>query len=119
MLSVSHQGRFMIYLPLIIWIKICNKKCGPNQGSFGEYHGPLHRVWPEIFKAMNLESTGDSLAGLGTGGHSNPASVDPQTKARSHGGSEYYSPEVASRSNLSVLTEALVEKIICGKAKLT
>lgn len=87
-------------------------KTGPIQTSFGDFHGPLHRAWPRTFKAMNLESTGDPLTGLGARGHSNPSSVDPRTKTRSHAGSEYYNIEVANRPNIRVLTKALVEKVI-------
>lgn len=66
---------------------------------------------------MNLELTGDPLTGLGAGGHSNPSSVDPRTKTRSHAGSEYYNTKVASRPNIRVLTQALVEKVVFVKAK--
>lgn len=87
-------------------------KSGPIKTSFGDFHGPLHQAWPQTFKAMNLEFTGDPLTGLGAGGHSNPSSVDPRTKTRSHAGSEYYNMGVANRPNLRVLTKALVEKIV-------
>ncbi|MCJ1466424.1 hypothetical protein MMC07_005043 [Pseudocyphellaria aurata] len=90
---------------------------GPIKTSFGEFHGALHEAWPQTFKAMNLELTGDPLTGLGAGGHSNPSSVDPSTKTRSHAGSEYYNIKVANRPNIRVLTQAFVEKVLFGKAK--
>lgn len=91
-------------------------KSGPIQTSFGEFHGPLHEAWPQTFKAMNLELTSDPLTGLGAGGHSNPSSIDPRTKTRSHAGSEYYNTKVANRPNIRVLTKAHVEKIIFDRA---
>lgn len=91
-------------------------KSGPIQSSFGDFHGPLHKAWPQTFKAMNLEFTGDPLTGLGAGGHSNPSSIDPKTKTRSHAGSDYYNTEVANRPNIRVLTRALVEKLILDSA---
>ncbi|KAL8725822.1 MAG: hypothetical protein Q9166_007109 [cf. Caloplaca sp. 2 TL-2023] len=89
---------------------------GPIKVSFGDFHGPLQKDWPETFKRLNMKYTGDPLTGLGSGGHSNPASIDAQSKMRSHAGSDYYNPEVRKRANLRVLTEALVEKIIFAKA---
>ena len=92
-------------------------KSGPIQISFGEEQGALHKAWPETFRNLKLGMTGDQLSGLATGGHSNPASIDPKTKTRSHAGSSYYSPEVAKRPNLHVLTEAFVEKIVLHKSE--
>lgn len=90
-------------------------KTGPIKVSFGEFHGPLQKEWPETFKRLNMKYTGDPSTGLGSGGHSNPASIDARSKTRSHAGADYYSPEVRKRSNLRVLTEALVERIALTK----
>lgn len=87
-------------------------KSGPIKVSFGDFHGPLQRDWPETFKRLSNKLTADPLTGLGHGGHSNPASIDAESKTRSHAGSNYYSPEARGRSNLRVLTEALVGKIV-------
>lgn len=91
-------------------------KSGPIKVSFGDFHGPLQKEWPETFKRLNAKYTGDPLTGLGSGGHSNPASIDAKSKTRSHAGSDYYSPEARSRANLRILTEALVEKVILAEA---
>ncbi len=61
---------------------------------------------------MSNKFTADPLTGLGYGGHSNPASIDAVSKTRSHAGSDYSSPEARGRSNLRILTEALVGKIV-------
>lgn len=89
---------------------------GPIKVSFGDFHGPLQRAWPETFKRLSHKYTGDPLTGLGYGGHSNPSSIDAESKTRSHAGSDYYSPEVRNRSNLRVLTEALVGKVVLEKS---
>lgn len=91
-------------------------KSGPIKVSFGEFHGPLQRDWPETFKRLGTKFTADPLTGLGCGGHSNPASIDPESKTRSHAGSDYYNSAVRDRANLRVLTEALVTKVILEKS---
>lgn len=85
---------------------------GPIQASFGEEQGPLEAAWPRTFNNLGLNMTGDQLSGTAFGGFSNPGTIDPKTKARSFAGSAYYSADVANRTNLRVLTEALAEKII-------
>ncbi|KAI4271793.1 MAG: hypothetical protein L6R38_006771 [Xanthoria sp. 2 TBL-2021] len=85
---------------------------GPIQVSFGDFQGQLQKQWPETFKRLNMKYTGDPLTGLGFGGHSNPASIHPKSKTRSHAGTGYYDSEVRKRVNLRVLSEALVEKVI-------
>ena len=88
---------------------------GPIKVSFGDFHGPLQKEWPETFKRLNMKHTGDPSTGLGSGGHSNPASIDPNSKTRSHAGADYYSSDVRKRTNLRVLTEALVEKVLLAR----
>lgn len=85
---------------------------GPIQVSFGDFQGEIQKQWPETFKRLNLKSTRDPLTGLGIGGHSNPAAIDPNSKTRSHAGTGYYDHEVRKRNNLRVLSETLVEKVI-------
>ncbi|KAL8992385.1 MAG: hypothetical protein Q9169_007143 [Polycauliona sp. 2 TL-2023] len=85
---------------------------GPIKVSFGDSHGPLQQKWPETFKRLNMKFTGDPLTGVGSGGHSNPASIDAESKTRSHAGSDYYSSEIRKRTNLQVFTGALVEKVV-------
>ena len=87
---------------------------GPVQVSFAgaDFYGPLQKAWPRTFKNLNFEVTGDPLTGDVTGAYINPCSVDGKTKKRSYAASAYYSPEIASRSNLHVLTETIAEKIL-------
>ena len=91
-------------------------KSGPIQASFPEFHGSLGKAWPETFKNLDFAMTTDPLSGTSTGGFSYLSSVDPKTWERSHAGSAYYAP-IADRSNLHLLTNSLVEKIILDKSE--
>jgi choline dehydrogenase-like flavoprotein len=90
---------------------------GPIQLSFGEpdAYTPFNKAWPKTFSTLKHELTGDPISGVANGAFTNPGIVDPVTKARSHAGSEYLSKEVTGRSNLRILTEVLVEKILFEK----
>ena len=84
---------------------------GPIQGTFAEFHGPLSHAWIKTFEALNLKVSEDLLSGSCLGGLSTQSSIDSKTLERSHAGSAYYEP-IKNRSNLRLLTEATVEKII-------
>ena len=73
---------------------------------------PFHAAWAPTFETLNYKLTDDPILGVSIGPFTSAGSVDPVTKARSHAGTGYYSPEVAKRPNLRVLTEAFVEKIV-------
>ncbi|KAL8884246.1 MAG: hypothetical protein Q9215_007666 [Flavoplaca cf. flavocitrina] len=85
---------------------------GPIQVSFGDFQGQLQKQWPETFETLGMNGARDPLTGMGSGGHSNPASIDPKSKTRSHAGSGYYDADVRKRPNLRLLSEAMVEKVI-------
>ncbi|KAL9627421.1 MAG: hypothetical protein Q9204_006579 [Flavoplaca sp. TL-2023a] len=86
---------------------------GPIQVSFGDFQGQgqLQKQWPETFETLCMNCARDPLTRVGSGGHSNPASIDPKSKTRSHAGSGYYDADTR-RSNLRLLSEAMVEKMI-------
>ncbi|KUJ23477.1 alcohol oxidase [Mollisia scopiformis] len=90
---------------------------GPIQLSFGEpdAYTPFNKAWPKTFSTLKHELTGDPISGVANGAFTNPGIVNPVTKARSHAGADYLSKEVATRSNLRILTEVLVEKILLEK----
>ncbi|KAK3313019.1 hypothetical protein B0H66DRAFT_644141 [Apodospora peruviana] len=85
---------------------------GPIQVSFGEGYGPNNKAWMSAFAELGLEVSTDPRSGNAIGAFQNPASIDPKTKTRSYAGNTYYSPEVAKRANLVVLTETVVSKIL-------
>ncbi|OLN86276.1 Versicolorin B synthase 2 [Colletotrichum chlorophyti] len=85
---------------------------GPLQVSFGEGYNPMNAAWMGTFKKLGLGTTGDPRSGKAFGAFQNPCSIDPETKTRSFAASAYYTPEVAKRANLVVLTETQVKKIV-------
>ncbi|KAL9005109.1 MAG: hypothetical protein Q9188_002097 [Gyalolechia gomerana] len=89
-------------------------KSGPIQTSFPEFHGPLGKAWPETFKNLKFPLTSDPLSGESSGGFSYLSTISPGNWERSHAGSAYYT-HVAERSNLHLLTESLVERILLEK----
>jgi len=95
-----------------------NGTSGPIQVSYADetFYGPLQKAWPETFKNLKVPATGDHISGTLTGGYINPCAVDMKTRQRSYAASAYYTPEVAKRPNLDVITEALAEKIVFDKA---
>ena len=93
-------------------------KDGPIQASFGpdiNSYTPYNKAWPAGFKSLNHEITGDPLSGVSCGAFTNTGTIDPKTRQRSHAGSEYYNKISAHRSNLRVVTEATVEKVLLEK----
>ncbi|KAF9878451.1 aryl-alcohol [Colletotrichum karsti] len=84
---------------------------GPLQVSFGEGYNPSNTAWMSTFANLGLGVTGDPRSGKAFGAFQNPCSIDPETKTRSYSANVYYSPEIAKRPNLIVLTEAMVKKI--------
>ncbi|KAF8860625.1 alcohol oxidase [Acephala macrosclerotiorum] len=82
---------------------------GPVQTSFPESAGELDKAWGRTFKTLGLGPETDPRDGETTGGYNLPKFMDKQAK-RSHAGSAFYAPN-EGRSNLTVLTSALVTKI--------
>ncbi|KAL4966551.1 GMC family oxidoreductase [Aspergillus stella-maris] len=89
---------------------------GPVQISFGEGPFPaFNAAWPKVFENLNHKLTGDPKSGVSKGAFCNPATINPKDKSRSHAGTAYYNDEIAKRSNLRVVTDATVEKIVLQK----
>ncbi|KAK1564130.1 GMC oxidoreductase [Colletotrichum navitas] len=68
-------------------------------------------VWQETIRGLGFPDSCDPLSGQGVGSSITPDTVDPETKQRSYAGSAYVQ-SAKSRPNLTVVTGALVEKII-------
>jgi choline dehydrogenase len=75
-----------------------------------ENHWPLAEAWPPTFQNLGLGLKGDHKTGISAGGYSSIAYVDPRTSTRSYSATAYYVP-VASRSNLTLISDALVDRI--------
>ncbi|EAQ83060.1 hypothetical protein CHGG_10878 [Chaetomium globosum CBS 148.51] len=85
---------------------------GPIQVSHTEGYGVTNKAWLQTFAGLGLEAASDPREGGALGAFQNHASIDPATNTRSYACTGYYTPEVAKRPNLVVLTETVVNKII-------
>jgi choline dehydrogenase-like flavoprotein len=85
---------------------------GPIQLSFGDGYTPANKAWIDTWAKLGYGVSDEPIKGACIGGFTHPASIDPKTKFRSYAANTYYSPEVATRPNLHVLTEAHVDKIL-------
>ncbi|KAG4442968.1 hypothetical protein IFR05_001581 [Cadophora sp. M221] len=84
---------------------------GPVQTSYSETNDldkAWYETWGKIMKDLKYEGT--DLGGLAY-----PAAIDPKTRTRSSATSAFYSADISSRTNLRVVTEALVSKILLEK----
>ncbi|KAI0490285.1 GMC oxidoreductase [Xylaria cf. heliscus] len=89
-------------------------------GTVGK--GPLHisvaaeetqwpTTWRDTISNLGFPVSMNPLSGKVQGAHTTPESVHPVTKLRSYAGSAYLEP-ARSRSNMTIWTETLVEKVI-------
>lgn len=83
---------------------------GPIQACYPITVTPLHKAWLGTFKALGLENTSDPVNGMAIGGYISANHISTDRRERSHAGAAYYDP-IRHRSNLSLLTGALVQKI--------
>ncbi|KAL7947703.1 GMC oxidoreductase [Trichoderma barbatum] len=90
---------------------------GPVQVSYSEGYSQINAVWMETFAKLGLEMKTDPRTGKGLGAFQQGGSIDPATKTRSHAASAHYTPEIASRPNLTVITETTVKKIVFDTSK--
>ncbi|KAK9796542.1 putative Glucose-methanol-choline oxidoreductase N-terminal domain-containing protein [Seiridium cardinale] len=89
---------------------------GPIHVSFGEGYTPgMNGAWMETFSNLGLKTTADPRTGKAIGAFQNPASIDPHTKTRSYAVNAYLSPDVKNRSNLVIITDTVVKKILMEK----
>lgn len=96
----------------VIYDEINNGTDGPVNVSLGDQYMPYHSAWLETFKGLGYPQVEDPINGAGIGPFVTPGSVDPVTHARSHSGVAYLGPDVQARSNLRVVTGALVQKVV-------
>lgn len=89
---------------------------GPIHVSYSEGYGVTNKAWFKTFADLGLEISGDPRDGNALGAFQNHASIDPATCTRSYAATGYYTPEVAKRPNLVVLTETLVSKVLFDTA---
>ncbi|KAL7796478.1 hypothetical protein V8C37DRAFT_371821 [Trichoderma ceciliae] len=85
---------------------------GPIQVSYSEGYSKPNSVWMEAFAKLGLEMKTDTRTGKGLGAFQQGGSIDPATHTRSYAVSAYYTSEIASRPNLTVVTETTVKKVV-------
>jgi choline dehydrogenase-like flavoprotein len=85
---------------------------GPLQLSFpNDAENAWSKAWLDTWADLGFSMSKDPFSGQGTGAYINAESITPDTKLRSFAGNAYLGPALA-RGNVTVLTGALVEKII-------
>lgn len=88
---------------------------GPIQVSFCEADFSwVQDTWPDTCIAAGYPAPKDPRSGSALGGFNQLTTVDPKTVRRSYSAREYYEKN-ADRPNLSLLTKALVSKIMFEK----
>ncbi|TPX16311.1 uncharacterized protein E0L32_003960 [Thyridium curvatum] len=91
---------------------VSEAESGPIQLSFGSGYNTTNTAWADAFANLGLKMSSDPRKGTAVGAFQSPASIDPATKTRSYAASGYLTPEIRDRSNLVVMTETLVSRII-------
>jgi len=69
----------------------------------------------DFYQAVRKISKDNNFNERFFGGSASPAAIDLVTKTRSYAGNTYYNPKVATRPNLRIVTEAVVQKIMLEK----
>ncbi|KAI7502863.1 alcohol oxidase [Hortaea werneckii] len=95
------------------------RKCkGPIQASFPMRIKPLQQEWDETFRNLGLCNVNDPLDGQAVGGHTSTCHITGDKHERSHAGTAYLEPALA-RSNLSLITNVSVNKLIVERSNAT
>ncbi|KAF6821439.1 Glucose oxidase 1 [Colletotrichum musicola] len=85
---------------------------GPIANRFPALYSPLLQAWPRTLEKLGLAVNGDPRDGKALGGYVNLLNIDGAT--RSYAANAYLGP-VRQRSNLKVVTDAFVSKILLKK----
>ncbi|KAF2680047.1 GMC oxidoreductase [Lentithecium fluviatile CBS 122367] len=87
-------------------------KDGPLPVTIPDIYGPFQSSWSKSLDKLGWCNTDDPIEGEKLGTFACGLSIDAETKTRGYAASAYYTPDVAKRPNLEVLTETFVEKIL-------
>ena len=91
---------------------------GPVQDSFPPYYDNFYKAWEPTYQNLGLGPTGDPKDGLAIGAYTTLLTIESKNASRSYAANAYYKPN-AARSNLHVLTGALVTKVDFDSSKGT
>lgn len=90
---------------------------GPIRASLPQSMHPLSEAWVKTFQnSAGYAGVDDLSSGGSIGGVTVACAMDSMIRGRSHSSSAYLAP-VAKRPNLTLLTEAMVEKVSFNKSK--
>jgi choline dehydrogenase-like flavoprotein len=87
-------------------------KDGPLPVTIPDIYGPFQASWTKALDALGWCNTDDPIEGEKLGNFACGLTIDPESKTRGYAASAYYTPDVAKRPNLEILTETFVEKIL-------
>lgn len=88
---------------------------GPIQASYPLTALALQKAWLQVFRNLDLENTRDPLDGDALGGYISTNHISDDRHERNHAGVAYYDT-ARSRSNLRLVTGALVQNITFDQA---
>lgn len=91
-----------------------NGKKGPIINSFPDIYGPFAEAWSKTWDTLGFHMKTDPRDGLAVGGYTNLLNLDLRTRTRTYAVTAYYLP-AKDRPNLTVMTGALVSKILFAK----
>jgi len=84
---------------------------GPIHASYSSEPHAVDIAWLDTFRNLGYAMQADTMSGQNIGGYQVIVSVDPITRERSHSGKAYLE-RVKTKSNLEILTNVLVDKVI-------
>lgn len=84
---------------------------GPVEVSYATEYSASHQHWHETLEHLDVHNNKSHMTGSNVGAWTNLGSVNPQTCTRVSSATAYYQPH-RQRTNLVVLTESFVNKII-------
>ncbi|KAE8372233.1 hypothetical protein BDV26DRAFT_274571 [Aspergillus bertholletiae] len=108
--DITHQTQHHSY-----YQEEAHGNTGPLQTTHIHNYGPAHQFWHPTLNRVGVKTNRDSLAGSNRGAWNMICTVDPLSQTRSYSANAYYQP-VATRSNLVLLTEAMVTEVLIKKA---
>ncbi|KAJ5311956.1 hypothetical protein PENANT_c022G06229 [Penicillium antarcticum] len=87
---------------------------GPVPVSLPDVYGDFNKAWDETFAQLGWQTDADPIQGQKMGAFTSPLTVDSNMGKRGYAAA-YYSPEVAARPNLRLLTETTVEHVLLSQ----
>lgn len=85
---------------------------GPMPISYLQGYGKCHEAWMEAFAGLGFDVEGDPIHGKKLGAFTCPTTIYPETQTRAYSASAYYDEKIAQRSNLKVMVNTTVNRII-------